>query len=333
MRVSFGKGLAEIATRKRGIGTARPALPCFMTVDPDTLSQVLASVDLRVGVGRRVGLPAGSLLPLPRGAITLVYVLEGSVSGHPPFASGCRIDIDRNSQHIAVTSPGDLARLVEGDAFLTLGTQSFALEGEGETTLMVVELEFADNAPHLMTMLPGFLSVTGFDALEPAAAALAENMGVVDQKACPLRSGDPVICRMMASTLLLTLIRAWADNGCAPEGWPALSQDPFLDRVVDAIHEEPGREWTVELLANVAAMSRSVFAERFRTVLGRSPVNYVTEVRMDAAKGMLDAGRSVSQISRELGYASDEGFSRAFRRHTGMTPSLWRMAHRTRISA
>ena len=304
-----------------------------MTVDSDTLSQVLSSVDLRVGVGKRVTLAESSLLPLAPAAITLVYVLSGSVRGHPPLNSGCRFDIDKTSHRVAVTTPNDRPRLVEGDVFLTLGSQPFTLQAENDTTLMVVDLEFSDSTPPLATLLPDFLTVTGFGALEPAAAALAGNMGVIDENACPLRSGDPVICRLMATTLLFTVIRAWAERGCAPEGWPALSRDPFLDRVVDAIHDEPGREWTIELLANVAVMSRSVFAERFRTVLGRSPGSYVTEVRMDAAKGMLDAGRSVSETSRELGYASDEGFSRAFRRHTGVAPSQWRMSHRVRIPA
>jgi AraC-like DNA-binding protein len=129
------------------------------------------------------------------------------------------------------------------------------------------------------------------------------------------------------------VIRAWAENGCAPAGWPSRSNDPFLDRVVEAIHEQPGRDWTVETLANVGAMSRSVFAERFRTALGRSPASYVTEVRMDAAKRMLEIGRSVSDTSRSLGYASDEGFSRAFRRATGVTPSVWRMSRRAPVPA
>ncbi|MGV8881987.1 MAG: helix-turn-helix transcriptional regulator [Rhodoglobus sp.] len=304
-----------------------------MTVDSDTLSQVLSSVDLRVGVGKRVTLAESSLLPLAPAAITLVYVLSGSVRGHPPLNSGCRFDIDKTSQLVAVTTPNDRNLLVEGDVFLTLGDRLFALQAESDTTLMVVDLEFSESTPPLATLLPDFLTVTGFGALEPAAAALAGNMGVVDKNACPLRSGDPVICRLMATTLLFTVIRAWAERGCAPVGWPSLSRDPFLDRVVEAIHDEPGREWTLELLANVAVMSRSVFAERFRTVLGRSPGSYVTEVRMDAAKGMLDAGRSVSETSRELGYASDEGFSRAFRRHTGVAPSQWRMSQRVRIPA
>lgn len=305
----------------------------MVTVDADALSQVLGSVDLRVGVARRLPLAAGALLPIPHDAVTLVYIASGSVHGHPPFRGGCRLDVDPDSHQLTATPQGRRDRLVAGDAFLMLGGSPFALQADGDTSLMVVDLELADAASQLRAVLPEFITVTGFDALEPAAAALAENMGLVDPDVCPMRQGDPLICRMMATTVLLSVIRAWAANGCAPQGWPSLSSDPFLDRVVEAIHEEPGRDWTVERLAGVGAMSRSTFAERFRNTIGRSPADYVTEVRIEVAKRMLDAGRTVSDISRELGYASDEGFSRAFRRRTGMTPSSWRMAHRTPIPA
>jgi AraC-like DNA-binding protein len=298
-------------------------------VDADALSQVLSAVDLQVGVARRVALPAGGLLPLAAGAVTLVYVADGSVQGHPPLTSACSLSVDRDSQSVAVTAGSD--HLHAGDAFLTLGDTAFLLQADAGASVMVVDLVLPDTTSRLSAVLPDVITVTGFDALEPAAAALAENMGLVDPAACPVRQGDPLICRMMATTVLLSVIRAWAANGCAPAGWPSMSNDPFLDRVVDAIHEEPGREWTVERLASVGAMSRSAFAERFRTALGRSPADYVTEVRIDAAKRMLEDGRSVSETSRELGYASDEGFSRAFRRRTGMTPSSWRQ--RATVSA
>jgi AraC-like DNA-binding protein len=304
-----------------------------MAVDSDSLSKVLSSIDLRVGVGRRVTLEARALLPLPIATTTLVYVLAGSVRGNPPHESGCRVDIDESLKRVHIETERDQPHLVEGDVFLTLGTTPLALEAETGATLMVLELELADTMPALGSLLPEFVTIRAFGRLEPAAAALATNMGVPDSAVCPTKSGDSVICRMMAATLLLTLIRAWAANDCAPEGWPSLSTDPFLERVVDAIHDEPGHEWTVESLANVAVMSRSAFAARFRAVLGQSPANYVTDVRMGAAKRMLDAGRSVSEVSRELGYASDEGFSRAFRRHSGVTPSAWRMAHSIPLSA
>lgn len=305
----------------------------MVTVDADALSNVLGAVDLRVGIGRRASLPAGALLPVPAGAITLVYIVEGGVQGYPPLGEGCRLDVEQGSRRLALDTEARRDVLVAGDAFLTLGHSPFVLEARSDTSLMIADIELADAASPLPALLPPFLTVTGFDAVEPAAAALALNMGVIDHTVMPARQGDPIICRMMATTVLLSVIRAWAANGCAPMGWPSLSNDPFLDRVVDAIREEPGRDWTVERLAGIGAMSRSTFAERFRSAVGRSPADYVTEVRVDAAKRMLDAGRSVSEVSRELGYASDEGFSRAFRRRTGQTPSTWRLANRISVPA
>lgn len=305
----------------------------MVTVDADALSNVLGAVDLRVGIGRRTSVAAGTLLPIPADSITLVYIAEGAVQGHPPLGDGCRLDVDPDSQRLRVDTKARHDLLVAGDAFLTLGRSPFVLEARDDTSLMIADIELADAASPLPALLPPFLTVTGFDAVEPAAAALALNMGVLGDTVMPARQGDPIICRMMATTVLLSVIRAWAANGCAPTGWPSLSNDPFLDRVVDAIREEPGRDWTVERLAGIGAMSRSTFAERFRSTVGRSPANYVTEVRVDAAKRMLEAGRSVSDVSRELGYTSDEGFSRAFRRRTGQTPSSWRLANRTPISA
>ncbi|MBO9625418.1 MAG: helix-turn-helix transcriptional regulator [Microbacterium sp.] len=304
-----------------------------MTVDPEALAQVLGAVDLRVGIARRMPLDAGTLLPLAPGSAVLVYVAAGSVRGHPPLLTGCRLDVERGSHRVAVDESDLNEPLRAGDAFLTLGRSPLALEADAASEIVVVDLELSDAASVSTAVLPDSITVTAFDELEPAAAALAASMGVKGPTPQPSRQGDPLICRMMAQTVLLSVIRAWAANGCAPEGWPSLSNDPFLDRVVEAIHAAPGREWTVERLANVGAMSRSSFAERFRTAIGRSPADYVTEVRIDAAKRMLDAGRSVSETSRELGYASDEGFSRAFRRRTGLTPSAWRAAARTPVPA
>lgn len=303
------------------------------TIDATALEKVLTSIDVSVGAAQRVTLDAGGITPLASGAVWLVFVSEGSVHGQPPLAQACSFNVDRSSADVALSPGTEREVLVEGDAFLTLGRQPVTLHSEYGASLMVAELQLSATANSLSSVLPEFVTVTDFAGLEPAAAALARNLGPATPDDCPLRSGNPVICRMMTTTVLLSVIRAWAENGCAPTGWPSRSNDPFLDRVIDAIHEQPGREWTVESLAGVGAMSRSVFAERFHTALGRSPANYVTGVRMESAKEMLDAGRSVSDTSRSLGYGSDEGFSRAFRRATGMTPSAWRATRRVPVPA
>ena len=58
--------------------------------------------------------------------------------------------------------------------------------------------------------------------------------------------------------------------------------------------------------------------------MGESPARYVTRVRMRRAEEMLVDGRPVSQVAFSLGYDSDEGFRRAFQRHSGLSPSEWR---------
>lgn len=291
-------------------------------VDHETLERVLSGVNVLSGGTRRVELPASGVLPLADSVVSFVHVVAGAVRGHPPLANGCTLGVDQATRAIRVTQPSAPDVLAAGGALLTLGDRSVILDAPEGATLVVGELQLTD--PTSLHMVPGFVVVNDFAGLEPAAAALAAQLGIAPFSAADAHAGDPVICRMMATTVLLSVIRAWAANDCAPEGWAAHTGDPFLDRVIAAIHQAPGREWTVESLASIGAMSRSVFAERFRSVIGRSPASYVTDVRMETAKRMLDAGSTVSETARVLGYSSDEGFSRAFRRTTGLTPSVWR---------
>ena len=292
------------------------------TIDQATLERVLSGVNVVSGTSRRVELPPAGVLPLTDGVVSFVHVVAGAVRGHPPLASGCTLGVDRATNTISVSQPTSPDLLSAGGVLLTLGDRSVILDAPHGATLVVGEIRLADATA--LQIVPGYIVVNDFAGLEPAAAALASQLGLDAFTEGDMRSGDPLICRMMATTVLLSVVRAWAEIGCVPDAWAAQTHDPFLDRVIAAIHQTPGREWTVESLAGVGAMSRSVFAERFRTVTGRSPASYVTDVRMDAAKAMLSAAGSVSDTARELGYASDEGFSRAFRRHVGMTPSAWR---------
>lgn len=290
--------------------------------------RALASVEVHARGTRRQRIDKGEVLALPQGTTALVYVVEGRIRGLPTPGMRCALARDAQERRFTL-QPGDPTHLTAGDAFLSLGRTSFPLHAEHDTELMISDLQFLENTMFTAS-LPDVVSVLDFAGEEPSAAALARTMGM--DGTCIVRSGDALVCTAMAQTLVLSLLRAWVERGCAPAGWPSLSDDPFLDRVVEAIHSDPGREWTVESLASIGAMSRSVFAERFRAATGHSPASYVTTVRMDAAKRLLGAGRSVTETSQELGYGSDTGFSRAFRRHTGIAPSLWRAQRREAIA-
>jgi AraC-like DNA-binding protein len=113
----------------------------------------------------------------------------------------------------------------------------------------------------------------------------------------------------------------------AEHGWIAALHDRVLAPAMAALHAEPDRKWTVAELASTATVSRSVLDQRFRDVLGLSPIKYLTEWRMHLATDLLrTTDLSVAAISRRIGYESEEAFSRAFRRSEGTSPGAWRSA-------
>ena len=99
--------------------------------------------------------------------------------------------------------------------------------------------------------------------------------------------------------------------------------DPQLARALAAMHESPQRTWSLEILAEHAAMSRSAFASRFKKVVGTAPADYLTDWRMTLAKKQLTQGRAVKLIAPELGYANASALSRVFAQRTGMSPRGW----------
>ena len=104
-------------------------------------------------------------------------------------------------------------------------------------------------------------------------------------------------------------------------------RDPKIGRALTLLHERPNDAWTAESLALAVAMSRSAFAERFTSLVGQPPMQYLTLWRMHIAAQRLREGRgSVAQTAFAVGYESEAAFSRAFKRATGQSPSAWRSA-------
>lgn len=295
-----------------------------MTTEP-ALERALASLDVRPGDTRRLSLGAGDALPLEPGTATLVFVRAGEITGRTSPGSACEVDAASGA---AEASRGTRT-LLAGDAFLTLGCGARQLLSQSSAEVTVIPLTITPTVD--TRALPPFVFISGFAAAEPAAAHLAAHLGSPSPDADQPRSGDQTICRLMVTTVLLSALRAWATSDRAT-AWPPRADDPFLARVVAAVVDDPGHEWTLGSLASLGAMSRSVFSARFREAFGSSPASFVTEVRMRRAKELLDAGTPVSETSRALGYTSDEGFSRAFRRHTGVAPSAWRSDARSRLA-
>jgi AraC-like DNA-binding protein len=127
-------------------------------------------------------------------------------------------------------------------------------------------------------------------------------------------------------SLFVYAIRAYASSSEAPpKGWLAAMSDKHLGRVIQAMHAGFDKTWSVESLAREARMSRSAFALKFKTVLGRTPLEYLTRWRMYKAGAMIRSNNmSFSEVASAIGYGSESSFSRVFRREMGVAPREYR---------
>jgi AraC-like DNA-binding protein len=138
-------------------------------------------------------------------------------------------------------------------------------------------------------------------------------------------SDSQILTRLPAIVLAEVLRLHIASTPAADRGWLAALRDPVLAPALAELHRSPERKWTVADLAAASNVSRSLLDERFRQMLGRSPIRYLTEWRLHIAKELLattDLG--VHAIARQVGYDSEEAFSRAFKRAHGLAPAHWR---------
>lgn len=143
------------------------------------------------------------------------------------------------------------------------------------------------------------------------------------------RIGSAFAIRQYGQLLLLEVLRAYVEQTPLPSGWLRALTDDRLRPALTLMHTEPGRPWRLDELAQAATMSRTSFAERFRTVAGMPPLTYLNHWRMLLAQRALrDGDVRVGSLAADLGYASESAFSTAFKREVGESPLRYR--HRLR---
>ncbi|MEM7570182.1 MAG: AraC family transcriptional regulator, partial [Pseudomonadota bacterium] len=107
--------------------------------------------------------------------------------------------------------------------------------------------------------------------------------------------------------------------------------DARIRAVLTSIHQAPERDWTLGLLAEEANLSRSSFAQRFRSIVGQTPVDYVLRVRMaQACRQLRRTVAPISEIAYGCGYSSDAAFHKAFKRMVGVSPARYRNQEKRR---
>jgi len=195
--------------------------------------------------------------------------------------------------------------------------------GEGTLTRLVCgHFAFDGEVSHpILEALPPIVHV---EAAGGDGFGWIENvMKFIGQEAGSGKPGSGAISRRLSEILFIQVVRRWAET--APSV-PVLSAivDPNVGRAMHAMHADPGRAWTVESLAREAALSRTVFAQRFTELAGATPMKYLTDLRMRSARRLLAGPANVAVVGDRVGYRSEAAFNRAFTKAWGIGPGAYR---------
>ncbi|MFB8007690.1 AraC family transcriptional regulator [Nocardia sp. NPDC056000] len=196
-------------------------------------------------------------------------------------------------------------------------------EDSGEATALLVGAYRASSRRHerLVRALPPALVIH-------EDAEICPWMEAVATEAVSHSAGSQAMMDRLLDWGLVCTLRSWFEQaGADAPGWYRGVEDPLVAPALEAIHARPGLPWTVASLAAQAGVSRALFAKRFTAIMGTPPLAYLTELRMEEAEELLTAtDLTVAQIARSLGYADAFGFSAAFKRHRGLSPTGFRAA-------
>ena len=142
--------------------------------------------------------------------------------------------------------------------------------------------------------------------------------------------GSAAIITCLARRLVTTLVRdAWADEG------PILStnmatRQQRLGKIVALFQKDPGREYTLDGLASIAGMSRTVFHREFVARHGISPLTMLRSLRLKRAAELLrQTDMPIKTICSRMGYHSRSHFCKIFKGEYGVDPEQFRERQRT----
>jgi len=259
---------------------------------------------IRVGGAAPQELHPGDVVLLPRGATHVV-----------------------SSHRTGPARPWDRAAKAQARS----ATGEIVLDGPGASTHFIcAAYDYDHHVAHpLLGLLPSTLRLS--ERHTPDTGPLASTLRLLRYELATPRPGGSAIVDRLIDVLLVQVVRAWvADHAAGHDAsWLGALRDPVVARALGAMHAEPASPWTVESLAARVAVSRATLARRFTSLVGETPLGYLTRWRMElAARRLRETDAAVGAIAAQVGYASEFAFSRAFSRARGNAPGRYRRAYR-----
>jgi AraC-like DNA-binding protein len=277
----------------------------------------------------------GNVMPGAERVIEYHLIARGKCWGHAvgekprPLREGDLILFPQGDAHVLSSAPGmraspDMEAFAGARAPLPM---FYKLGGGGvERARIVCCFLGCDERPFnpLLAALPPVIHLS--PAGEGSTATwLTTLLQMAAKESGSHRPGSENVLARLSELMFVETIRQYLETlPQAETGWLAGLRDPVVGHALAVLHRAPQESWTVQRLARVVGLSRSVLAQRFTLMLGQPPMRYLALWRMQLASRLLREGRQVAAAAAAVGYESESAFSRTFKKLMGQAPASWR---------
>lgn len=303
----------------------------------DVLDDILKTLDLRGVLYFRTDFSGAWATTVPdyENAARFHLVVQGHC--HIVFPSGAHVELGQGDMILIpngrrhVLSDSGLAKAppletvlidagYDGRGVLRVGAGNMA----ASTQMVCGHFSFRKGAEHpVLSTLPEYVCVSASDrASEPW---LDDTLKLVAQRMFSNAPGTSATVTRLSEIVFVELIKSGILESVGAGAMMKAFKDPQIGQALTRIHEQPGRDWSVNSLAQDIGMSRSRFSDKFSDLVGMTPMKYLADWRMQKALAALEEERtSIQEIAFQSGYQSTAAFSRAFAHKFGFPPSAMR---------
>jgi AraC-like DNA-binding protein len=291
----------------------------------DALRKAFEGLQLTGWISMPVQYSAPWALPIPVAHASFYGMLDGE----------CRLDVGEmrgltvQTGDIVIVKEGTGGRLFDHQGIVECGERARAVSRRTRPVQLICGGFTAREGcmTSLLIALPSVVQINGTGGkFAPSIDDLIRLMLAESAREHPETS---VILDRLFSILVIKAIRqAWISSRGGPETVPESCFDTEVGAILNRIHQRPDFPWTVAGLAAEVKLSRSTFAARFLVAVGKPPLQYLRDLRMQTASRLLEDGQCpLKEIAAKTGYKTSSALSNAFKRWSGSSPGEYRRLH------
>jgi AraC-like DNA-binding protein len=297
----------------------------------DSLSTILDAIHLKSMVYEKLTLSAPWGLDLLQDNNSQFWRLEKGrcflkISGAPAIEmkEGDLIFVPHGSSHWIADNPR--SKRIPSAKYVAAKQEGHPLfnDGENKTILVGGHFEFDTRSLHpFLKDLPAIMHISALKQtehswLQQSSRLLFEELGINSH-------GSRIIISRLAEIIFIYIIRTYLEQADNMGGFLLALKDERISNGLRLMQESPEKEWTLDMLATNVGMSRTLFFNDFKRLVGETPISYLTNWRIIKSKEILMVSKeNISEIAIQVGYQSEAAFNRIFKLKTGQTPANYR---------